>query len=156
VLAKGDKQEEGKVAGETVVGGDDLIEKIEKGWMEFDKVVATPDMMKQVSRLGKVLGPRGLMPNPKLGTVTFEVSQVVKELMSGRAEYRIDKAGIAHTVIGKVSFGSGKLKENFLALIDSINKAKPPSAKGTYLRGVTLSLTMGPGIKLEPSELAVH
>ncbi|MBI2981601.1 MAG: 50S ribosomal protein L1 [Deltaproteobacteria bacterium] len=153
VIAKGDKQEEAQKAGATVVGSDELIEKIEKGWLDFDKVVTTPDMMKSVSRLAKLLGPRGLMPNPKMGTVTFDVGAVVRELKAGRAEYRIEKAGIVHCSVGKLSFGKQKLKENLLALIDSIVRAKPKSSKGTYLKSVTVSSTMGPGIKLDPSVL---
>ncbi|MBI2083984.1 MAG: 50S ribosomal protein L1 [Deltaproteobacteria bacterium] len=153
VIAKGDKQEQAQKAGATVVGGEELIEKIEKGWMDFDKVVTTPDMMKSVSRVAKILGPRGLMPNPKMGTVTFDVGTVVQELKAGRAEYRIEKAGIVHCSIGKLSFGKEKLKENLIALMDSIVRAKPKTSKGTYLRSVTVSSTMGPGVKLDPASL---
>jgi len=153
VFVKGEKQREAKEAGADHVGAEDLVEKIEKGWLEFDKAIATPDVMGLVSKLGRVLGPRGLMPNPKLGTVTFEVGKAVQEQKAGRAEFKIEKAGIVHASIGRISFGKEKLKGNFLALMDAIVRAKPSSSKGTYLRSVTLSTTMGPGIKLDPSPL---
>ncbi len=153
VFAKGEKQKEAKEAGADEVGAEDLIEKIEKGWLEFDKAVATPDMMGLVSRLGKVLGPRGLMPNPKLGTVTFEVKKAVNDLKAGQVEYKTDKGANIHTPVGKASFGKEKLKENIAVLLDSIVRAKPATSKGTYLRSATLSTTMSPGIKLDLSEL---
>lgn len=153
VLAKGEKAKEGEAAGADVVGADDLIEKISGGWMEFDKLIATPDMMVAVSKVGKILGPRGLMPNPKLGTVTFEVGKAVKEQKLGKVEYRTEKTGIIHVPIGKKSFGSDKLRENFVALATAIMKAKPPTSKGTYLKKVTLSATMSPGIGVDPADV---
>lgn len=156
VFAKGEKQKEAREAGANEVGAEELIEKIDGGWLDFDKAVATPDLMGKVSKLGRVLGPRGLMPNPKLGTVTFEVGAAVKELKAGRAEYKLDKEGVIHTVLGKSSFGSEKLKENFKALMESIVKAKPQSSKGVYLRSVTISTTMGPGIKIDPTPLQAN
>ncbi|MGK5084796.1 50S ribosomal protein L1 [Bdellovibrionota bacterium FG-1] len=150
VLAKGDKAKEAEVAGADVVGSDDLIEKIQGGWLEFDKMIATPDMMVAVSKVGKILGPRGLMPNPKLGTVTFDVAKAVKEQKLGKVEYRTEKAGIVHVVLGKKSFGAQKLRENFNTLVSTLMKAKPPTSKGTYMRSVTLSATMSPGISLDP------
>ncbi|MBI2068449.1 MAG: 50S ribosomal protein L1 [Deltaproteobacteria bacterium] len=152
-FAKGQKQEEAEKAGAIAVGGEDLVEKITKGWLDFDKAIATPDMMGVVSKLGRILGPRGQMPNPKLGTVTFDVAQVVKELQAGRVEFKIDKCGVIHTILGKVSFGAEKLKDNFLSLINSIIRAKPSTSKGNYLRSVTVSTTMGPGIKIDPNQL---
>ena len=153
VFAKGEKQREATEAGADEAGADELIAKIEKGWMEFDKTVATPDMMGLVSKLGRVLGPRGLMPNPKLGTVTFEVGKAIRELKAGKAEYKVEKAGIVQCSLGKISFGQQKIKENFLALMESIVRAKPQTSKGTYLKSVTLSTTMGPGIKLDTTPL---
>jgi len=153
VFAKGEKQKEAKEAGADEVGAEDLIEKIEKGWLDFDKVISTPDVMGLVSRLGKVLGPRGLMPNPKLGTVTFEIAKAIEAVKAGQVEYKIDKAGIVHAPVGKISFGKEKLKENIMTLMDSIIRAKPSMSKGTYLRSVTLSTTMSPGIKLDPTHL---
>jgi large subunit ribosomal protein L1 len=153
VLAKGDKAKEAAAAGADIVGADDLIEKISGGWFEFDKMVATPDMMVAVSKIGKILGPRGLMPNPKLGTVTFEVAKAVKEQKLGKVEYRTEKTGIIHVAIGKKSFGAEKLKENFAALASVIIKAKPPTSKGTYLKNVTLSATMSPGILIDPMDV---
>lgn len=149
VFVKGDKQNEARDAGADAVGAEDLIEKVEKGWLEFDKAVATPDMMGLVSRLGKVLGPRGLMPNPKLGTVTFDVKKAVTDAKAGQVEYKVDKGSNVHVPVGKVSFGKDKLKDNIMAVIDSIMKSKPATSKGTYLLGVTLSSTMSPGIKLD-------
>ena len=151
VFAKGEKEKEATEAGADYVGSDDLIEKINGGWLEFDKVVATPDIMGQVSKLGKVLGPRGLMPNAKVGTVTFDVGRAVKELKAGKVDFRVDKNGILHITTGKVSFGVEKLKENILTLFDTVIKLKPANSKGTYLKGVTLSSTMGPGIKIDPN-----
>ncbi len=149
VFAKGDKEREATEAGADFVGGDELVKKIsEEGWLEFDSVVATPDMMGTVGRIGKVLGPRGLMPNPKLGTVTFEVAKAVEEMKAGKIEYRVDKAGIVHVPVGKASFGREKLEGNALAVLGSLNRAKPSSAKGNYMVSVNVSSTMGPGVKV--------
>lgn len=153
VFAKGEKQREAKEAGADETGAEDLIEKIEKGWLDFDKAIATPDIMGLVSRLGKVLGPRGLMPNPKLGTVTFEVAKAVNSVKAGQVEYKVDKGGNVQAPVGKFSFGSAKLKDNITTLMESIIRAKPSTAKGVYLRSVTLSTTMSPGIKLDTNEL---
>jgi large subunit ribosomal protein L1 len=150
VFAKGDKEKEALEAGADFVGSDEIIENIKGGWIEFDRVVATPDMMSSVGKLGKILGPRGLMPNPKVGTVTFDVGRVVKELKAGKIEFRVEKAGIVHSSVGKVSFGEDKLLENILALVDTIIRLKPASSKGTYLKSISLSTTMGPGIKMDP------
>ncbi len=151
VFAKGDKETEAKEAGADFVGGDDLVKKIsEEGWLEFDSAIATPDMMGTVGRIGKVLGPRGLMPNPKLGTVTFEVSKAVEEMKAGKIEFRVDKAGIVHVPVGKVSFGREKLEQNALAVLSSLNRAKPSSAKGNYMASIGVSSTMGPGIRVTP------
>ena len=149
VFAKGEKEQEAKEAGADFVGADDLLEKVKGGWLEFDSAIATPDLMGAVGKLGKVLGPRGLMPNPKTGTVTFEVAKAIQEIRRGRVEYKVDKAGNVHVPIGKVSFGSEKIKENAQAVLDSIMKAKPASSKGRYLKGATMSSTMGPGISLD-------
>lgn len=152
VFAKGEKLSEAEAAGADYVGGDDLAEKITgEGWLEFDKVIATPDMMAVVGKLGKVLGPRGLMPNPKVGTVTMEVGRAVEELKAGKVEYRVEKAGIVHVVIGKRSFGAEKLTDNANAIISSLVRAKPSVAKGTYLRSVAISTTMGPGVRIDPA-----
>lgn len=151
VFAKGEKATEASEAGADVVGAEDLVEKIKAGQLDFDSVVATPDMMAQVGKVGKILGPRGLMPSPKVGTVTFDIGQTVKSLKAGRAEFRVDKAGLVHTVIGKASFGGKKILENFNAMIAAINKAKPSTSKGIYLQKGTLSLTMGPGVKVDLS-----
>ncbi len=153
VFAKGEKEKEAIDAGADVVGTDDIIEKIKNGWLEFDRVVATPDMMGSVGKLGKILGPRGLMPNPKVGTVTFDVAKAVNELKAGKVEFRVEKAGIVHSPVGKVSFGAEKLLENVSALIETIIKLKPASSKGTYLKSITISTTMGPGIKVDPLEV---
>ncbi len=153
VFAKGDKVAEATQAGADVVGGDDLAEKIQGGFMDFDKIIATPDMMGVVGKLGKVLGPRGLMPNPKLGTVTMDVTKAVAEQKAGKVEFRIDKASIVHAPVGKRSFGAQKLKDNILALIDSINKAKPSASKGTYILGLAVSSTMSPGLRVDVSSL---
>jgi large subunit ribosomal protein L1 len=150
VFAQGEKEKEAREAGSDFVGGEDLVEKILQGWLEFDKAIATPDMMKVVSKLGKVLGPRGLMPNPKVGTVTFEVGKAVQDLKSGKVEFKADKAGNLHISVGKVSFGQEKLRENILTLLDAVIKAKPASSKGTYVKGLAISTTMGPGIKVDP------
>ncbi len=153
VFAKGDKAKEATEAGADHVGGDDLIEKIREGWTDFDRAIATPDMMSSVSKIGKILGPRGLMPNPKVGTVTQDVARVVAELKAGQVEYRVDKTGIVHVVVGKVSFGGGKIHENAQAVLTSLIKAKPASAKGAYVKNVSLSATMGPGVKVEVGDL---
>src|SRR6266513_5175547 len=148
-IATGEKQKEAQDAGADHVAGEEVVEKIQGGWMDFDAVVATPDMMRAVGRLGKVLGPRGLMPNPKTGTVTFEIANAVKEIKAGKVEFRVDKTGIIHAPVGKTSFASPALIANTHALVDSIVKAKPAAAKGKYLRSVTLSSTMGPGIRID-------
>lgn len=153
VFAKGEKEKEAKEAGADLVGAEDLVEKITGGWTDFDKAIATPDMMGTVGKLGKILGPRGLMPNPKVGTVTFDVGRAVKELKAGRVEFKVEKTGIIHTTVGKISFDPDRLKENVLALMDVIVRAKPSSSKGTYLKSIAISTTMGPGIKLDPNEL---
>ena len=149
VFAKGEKATEAGDLNLAFVGADDLAKKIQDGWLEFDHVIATPDMMGTVGRLGKVLGPRGLMPNPKLGTVTFDIKKTVGELRAGRAEYRCDKAGIVHTSVGRVKFDSDQLVENIGAVMDALLKAKPSSAKGTYIKRVTVSSTMGPGVRVD-------
>lgn len=149
VFAKGDKVNEAEAAGADFVGGDELIPKIQNdGWLDFDKVVATPDMMGVVGRLGKILGPKGLMPNPKAGTVTMDVTKAINEIKAGKIEYRLDKANIIHVPVGKTSFEEEKLQENFNALMDAIVKAKPSALKGQYLRSITLATTMGPGVKV--------
>lgn len=148
VVAKGEKAKEAQTAGADHVGDNDLIEKIQKGWMEFDTLVATPDMMKDLSKLGKVLGPRGLMPNPKSGTVTFDVGKVVKELKAGRIEFKLDETANLHTVVGKASFNPGDLAENTEAVLKAVQAAKPMSAKGTYIKSVTVTSTMGKGIRV--------
>lgn len=153
VLAKGEKAKEAEAAGADIVGSDDLIEKIQGGWMEFDKMIATPDMMVAITKIGKLLGPRGLMPNPKLGTVTFDVSKAVKEQKLGKVEYRTEKSGgIVHVIIGRKSFGPQKLKENFVTLATAIIKAKPPTSKGTYLKHISVSATMSPGISIDSTD----
>jgi large subunit ribosomal protein L1 len=152
-FAKGDKEKEAQEAGADFVGSDELIKKISEGWLEFDKAVATPDMMAAVGRIGKVLGPRGLMPNPKTGTVTLEIGKAVKEIKAGKLEFRVDKAGIVHVPVGKASFEADKLIDNARAVLMSILRAKPASAKGNYVRGVTISTTMGPGIKVDLSQI---
>lgn len=150
VFAKGPKEAEALEAGADYVGGDDLVEKIKDGWLEFDKTVATPDMMAVVGKIGRVLGPRNLMPNAKLGTVTMDVGNVVKEIKGGKVDFRVDKAGIVHAGIGKVSFGKEKLSENILAFVQRLIQLKPSTSKGVYLRSITISSTMGPGVKLDP------
>ncbi|MFH1017604.1 MAG: 50S ribosomal protein L1 [Pseudomonadota bacterium] len=152
VVAKGEKDAEAKEAGADVVGAEDLVAKIQGGWLEFDKLVATPDVMNMVGKLGQILGPRGLMPNPKTGTVTFEVGKVIKALKAGKVDFKVDKSGIVHTLIGKASFGPEKLAQNLSSLMESVVKAKPATAKGAYIRSITVSTTMGPGIKIDPSE----
>jgi large subunit ribosomal protein L1 len=153
VFASGEKIREAEEAGADVVGGEELAKKIEGGWLEFDSVVATPDMMRVVGRLGKVLGPRGLMPNPKAGTVTLDVTKAVQEIKAGKVEFRVDKTGIIHAPVGKLSFGTDRLRENAEALIGAVLKAKPSAAKGKYVKGVSLSSTMGPGIKVDETAL---
>ena len=151
VLAKGEKEKEARDAGADFVGSDDLIKKIqEENWLDFDRVIATPDMMGQVGRLGKILGPRGLMPNPKVGTVTFEVGKAVAEVKAGKVDYRVDKAGVVHAPLGKLSFGEQKLMENAQALLSAIARSRPASAKGNYIKSIAISSTMGPGIKVDP------
>ena len=152
-FAKGEKEREAQEAGADFVGAEDLIKKISEGWVDFDKAVATPDMMGTVGRIGKILGPRGLMPNPKTGTVTLDIAKAVKEIKAGKLEFRVDKAGIIHLPIGKASFGADKLLDNARAVLVSILRAKPASAKGNYVRGVTLSTTMGPGVKIDLSQV---
>ena len=156
VFAKGEKVSEAEAAGADFVGGDDLVAKINEGWLDFDTVIATPDMMGQVGRLGRVLGPRGLMPNPKVGTVTFDVSKAVSEAKAGKVEFRVEKAGIVHAQVGKKSFGEPELAGNVKSLVGALVKAKPAAAKGTYLRSITLSSTMGPGIKVDPGTIEVE
>jgi large subunit ribosomal protein L1 len=153
VFAKGEKAKEAEDAGADFVGAEDLIEKIQGGWLEFEKAVATPDLMGQVGKLGKVLGPRGLMPNPKVGTVTFDVARAVKEIKGGKVEFRVEKAGIVHAPLGKTSFGVEKLIENARSLLDVVMRAKPPTSKGVYLKGIALSTTMGPGIRVDPLQV---
>ncbi len=153
VFAKGEKQKEAEEAGADHVGAEDMIEKIEGGWFGFDQIVATPDIMGLVSKLGKVLGPKGLMPNPKLGTVTFDLKKAVSELKAGKVEYRADKMGNMHVSLGKLSFGPEKLKENFKALIEAVIKAKPAVSKGTYLKSLFISSTMGPSLRLDTVEI---
>jgi len=153
VFAKGEKAQEATAAGADFVGGEDLVEKIKEGWFDFDTAIATPDMMGTVGKIGKLLGPRGLMPNPKVGTVTFEVGKAVNDAKSGKVEYRVEKAGIVHAPVGKVSFDPEKLAGNILALLDALVKAKPQTSKGTYLKKVSLSSTMGPGVNLDVAAL---
>jgi len=152
-IAGGDKQKDALEAGADFVGGEELVDKIQGGWMDFDAVVATPDMMRAVGKLGKVLGPRGLMPNPKTGTVTPDIAKAVREIKAGKVEFRVDKTGIVHAPVGKVSFPADKLIENAHALVDSVVKAKPPAAKGKFLRSVTMSSTMGPGILIDTTHV---
>ncbi len=153
VFAKGEKETEAKEAGADFVGGDELVEKIKEGWLEFDKTVATPDMMGTVGKIGRILGPRNLMPNAKLGTVTFDLSEVIKEIKGGKVDFRVDKSGIVHAGIGKVSFGEEKLMENVLAFINKIVQLKPSSSKGIYLKTISISSTMGPGFKIDPLDV---
>ncbi len=148
VFAKGEKEKEAREAGAEAVGGDDLVKKIQEGWMEFDRVVATPDMMGQVGKLGKILGPRGLMPNPKTGTVTFDVKQAVESIQAGKVDYRVDKAGIIHASLGRASFSVEALEENFHSLMGALVKAKPASSKGHYVKGISVSTTMGVGVRV--------
>ena len=154
VFAKGDKAREATEAGADVVGAEDLAAKVQEGWMDFDVAIATPDMMGVVGRLGKLLGPRGLMPNPEVGTVTADVSRAVRESKAGKVEFRVEKAGIVHVPVGKASFDAKRLQDNVNTILDTIIRAKPATAKGTYLKGVTISTTMGPGIKLDAQAIA--
>ncbi len=153
VFAKGEKEKEAEAAGADFVGGDDLIEKIKGGWLEFDKAAATPDMMGAVGKIGKILGPRGLMPNPKLGSVTFDIANVVKELKAGKVDYRVEKAGIVHMPVGKVSFSEDALVENAMAALRSLIKAKPSASKGRYIKKMSFSSTMGPGIRVDVGKI---
>lgn len=153
VFAKGEKAKEAEAAGADFVGAEDLVEKIKGGFMDFDTVVATPDMMGQVGKVGKLLGPRGLMPSPKVGTVTFDIKAVVQSIKAGRAEFRVDKAGIVHAALGKASFGGQKIFDNAMTILAALNKAKPSTSKGIYLKSAVLSLTMGPSVKLDISPL---
>jgi len=153
VIAGADKQREAQEAGADHVAGEEIVEKIQGGWMEFDAVVATPDMMRAVGRLGKVLGPRGLMPNPKTGTVTTDIARAVREIKAGKVEFRVDKTGIVHAPVGKTSFEASRLLENAHALVDSVVKAKPPAAKGRYLKSITVSSTMGPGVRIDTASV---
>jgi large subunit ribosomal protein L1 len=153
VFAKGEKEKEAQEAGADFTGGEDLVARIQGGWLEFDKAVATPDMMGAVGKIGKILGPRGLMPNPKVGTVTFDVAKAVRDLKGGKVEFKVDKTGTLHAGIGKVSFGKEKIRENFMTFFEAIMKAKPSAAKGAYIRTLALSTTMGVGIRLNASVL---
>jgi large subunit ribosomal protein L1 len=155
VFAKGEKAKEAEAAGADYVGDTDYINKIQQGWFEFDVIVATPDMMGEVGKLGRILGPKGLMPNPKTGTVTFDVAKAVKEIKAGKVEYRVDKAGNIHVPIGKISFDNEKLVDNFTTIYETILKVKPAAAKGTYVKNVTVTSTMGPGIKVDPSTFVI-
>jgi len=157
VFAKGDKAKEAEDAGADVVGDDALVEKVQEGWLEFDTVIATPDMMGKVGRLGRILGPRGLMPNPKVGTVTFEVAKAVKDAKAGKVEFRVERTGaIVHAPVGKKSFGEDSLAENVRTIVTALVRAKPAAAKGTYLRSITLSTTMGPGVRIDPASIEVE
>jgi large subunit ribosomal protein L1 len=153
VFAKGDKEKEALEAGADYAGGDEFVEKIQGGWLEFDRTIATPDMMATVGKIGRILGPRNLMPNAKLGTVTFDVGRVVKEAKSGKVDFKVDKAGVVHAMLGKASFGPEKVKENVLAFVDKIVQLKPSTSKGIYLKNISLSTTMGPGVKVDPLDI---
>ena len=153
VFAKGDKEKEALDAGADYAGGDEFVEKIKGGWLEFDRTIATPDMMATVGKIGRILGPRNLMPNAKLGTVTFDIERVVQEVKSGKVDFKVDKAGIIHAMLGKASFGSQKVKENVLAFLDKIIQLKPSTSKGVYLKNISLSTTMGPGVKVDPLDV---
>jgi len=155
VFARGEKDKEARDAGADEIGAEDLVERIQKGWLDFDKVIATPDMMGIVSKAAKILGPRGLMPSPKIGTVTFEVAKAVKEAKAGRVEFKVDKTGIIHASIGKRSFGGSKLKDNFMALFEAVAKAKPSSAKGTYVRSVAVSSVASPSVRVNTNILKI-
>lgn len=153
VFAKGEKEKEALQAGADYAGSDELVAKIKEGWLEFDKTIATPDMMGEVGKIGRILGPRNLMPNAKLGTVTFDIARVVEEIKKGKVDFRVDKAGIVHAAIGKTSFGAEKLAENALAFVERLIQLKPATSKGVYLRGISLSSTMGPGFKVDPLQV---
>lgn len=153
VFAKGEKETEATEAGADFAGSDELIEKIKEGWLEFDKTIATPDMMGEVGKIGRILGPRNLMPNAKLGTVTFDISRVVKEIKKGKVDFRVDKAGIVHASVGKSSFGPEKLNENIVAFVDKLIQLKPSTSKGVYLKTISISTTMGPGFKIDPLQV---
>ena len=153
VIAQGDKQKEAQDAGADFVGGDDMVEKIQGGWVDFDAVIATPDMMRSVGKLGKVLGPRGLMPNPKTGTVTFDVGRAIQEIKAGKVEFRVDKTAIIHVPVGKISFSADQLRDNASAIINAVRKAKPPAAKGKYVRSIYISSTMSPSVNIDPAVL---
>jgi large subunit ribosomal protein L1 len=153
VFAKGEKEKEALDAGADYAGGDEFVEKIQGGWLEFDRTIATPDMMATVGKIGRILGPRNLMPNAKLGTVTFDVGRVVKEIKSGKVDFKVDKAGVVHAMLGRASFGSQKMKENILAFVDRIIQLKPSTSKGIYLKSISLSTTMGPGVKVDPLDV---
>lgn len=150
VFAKGQKEKEAQEAGADYVGAEDFVEKIQKGWLDFDKTIATPDIMGVVSKFGKILGPRGFMPNPKVGTVTFDIAKTVKEMKAGRVEFRVDKAGNLHVPVGKISFGKEKILENINSLLETVIRLKPSSSKGTYIKGMAICTTMSPGIKIDP------
>ncbi len=152
-FCKGEKENEALEAGADAAGGEDLVERIKGGWMEFDKAVATPDMMAQVGKIGRVLGPRGLMPNAKTGTVTFDLANTIKELKAGKVDFKVDRTGIIHAPLGKVSFGPDKIKDNLKVLVETLQKLKPATAKGTYFKGLALSTTMGPGVKIDSTTL---
>ncbi|MBG0778180.1 MAG: 50S ribosomal protein L1 [Desulfovibrionaceae bacterium] len=152
-FCQGDKEAEAKAAGADFVGADELIAKVKEGWLDFDKAVATPDLMGKVGQIGRVLGPRGLMPNAKTGTVTFDIAHAVKELKAGRVEFKVDKAGVLHAPLGKVSFGPQKIMENLRSLVEMVNKLKPSGAKGTYLQAMSVSTTMGPGVKIDTASI---
>lgn len=149
-FAKGEKVKEAKEAGADIVGAEDLVEKISKGWLDFDRAVATPDSMVEVGKVGKILGPRGLMPNPKIGTVTMDIGKAIKELKAGKIEYKTDKMGIIHTIIGKASFKADQLLDNYITLLEEIQRVKPSALKGRYIKSISISTTMGPGIKIDP------
>ena len=153
VFAKGEKEKEALDAGADYAGGDEFVEKIQGGWLEFDRTIATPDMMATVGKIGRILGPRNLMPNAKLGTVTFDVGRVVQEIKSGKVDFKVDKAGVVHAMLGSVSFGSQKMKENILSFVDRIIQLKPSTSKGIYLKSISLSTTMGPGVKVDPLDV---
>jgi large subunit ribosomal protein L1 len=153
VFAKGEKEKEALDAGADYAGSDEFVEKIKGGWLEFDRTIATPDMMATVGKIGRILGPRNLMPNAKVGTVTFDIGRVVKEIKSGKVDFKVDKAGVVHAMLGKASFGTQKVKENVLAFIDRIIQLKPSTSKGIYLKSISLSTTMGPGVKIDPLDV---
>ncbi len=153
VFAKGDKAKEAEAAGADYVGAEDLIKKIQEGWLDFDKAVATPDMMPLVGRIGKILGPRGLMPSAKTGTVTWDVAKAVKDIKAGKVDFKVDRAGVVHAPVGRVSFGPQKILENLAAFFEALMRAKPSAAKGQYIKSITLSTTMGPGVKVDPADV---